>query len=158
MKLKNACSGAWIAVLAAAADRVSKVLAAQMEPGQVIPLIPGFLRLHRTANTGMAFSILSGQTLLLALISAALTASLTAWLVARPRSQSPLLRASLWMVIGGGLGNLYDRVFYSAVVDFIEPTFIRFAVFNLADVFICVGAGLAALAMLLEEHRKESRP
>ena len=47
MKLKNACSGAWIAVLAAAADRVSKVLAAQMEPGQVIPLIPGFLRLRQ---------------------------------------------------------------------------------------------------------------
>ena len=154
MKLSSAYSGAWIAVLAAATDRVSKVLAERMDPAQVISLIPGVIRLRRTANTGMAFSMFSGQTLMLALVSALLVAGLITWMIVRP-NLSQLLRTGLWLVVGGGLGNLWDRIVYGAVIDFIEPTFVRFAVFNLADVFICVGAGLAALAMILEENKKE---
>lgn len=154
MKLSSAYSGAWIAVLAAAADRISKVLAERMDPAQVISLIPGVIRLRRTVNTGMAFSMFSGQTLMLALVSALLVAGLIAWMIVRP-DLSRLLRTGLWLVVGGGLGNLWDRIVYGAVIDFIEPTFVRFAVFNLADVFICVGAGLAALAMILEENKKE---
>ena len=55
---------------------------------------------------------------------------------------------------GGGLGNLYDRLVYGSVIDFIDPIFVRFAVFNPADAFICVGAALAFVALLRDEHRR----
>ena len=109
MKLSSAYSGAWIAVLAAATDRVSKVLAERMDPAQVISLIPGVIRLRRTVNTGMAFSMFSGQTLMLTLVSALLVAGLIAWMIVRP-NLSRLLRTGLWLVVGGGLGNLWDRI------------------------------------------------
>lgn len=156
MRLKSACSGAWIAAAAVAVDRVGKAFAARMAPGETLDILPGVLRLRSTTNSGMAFSLFSGQTLPLTIVSALVVAALTAWLFIRPQSQSALLRAGLWMAVGGGLGNLYDRIAYGCVIDFIEPTFVRFAVFNPADVFVCVGVALAALALILEERRKES--
>ena len=53
----------------------------------------------------------------------------------------------------GGIGNLYDRIIYGYVVDFIRLDFINFAIFNPADVFICVGAGIAALSVLLADMK-----
>lgn len=155
MKLRKGVSGAWVALLAAAVDRVAKVFAARMNPGEVVSIIPGVLRLRSVTNTGMAFGLFSGQTLLLTIAAVLMTAVLAAWLIAKPQSQSRWLRAGLWMVVGGGMGNLYDRIVYGHVIDFIEPTFVRFAVFNSADMFICVGAGIAALAMILEERKRE---
>ena len=57
MKLKSACSGAWIALLAAAVDRVGKSLMLRHEPGEIVRVIPGIVQFRRTANTGMAFSL-----------------------------------------------------------------------------------------------------
>ena len=59
MKLKSACSGAWIALLAAAVDRVGKSLMLRHEPGEIVRVIPGIVQFRRTANTGMAFSLFS---------------------------------------------------------------------------------------------------
>lgn len=156
MRLRNSVKGAWIALLAATLDRASKAFAVRMAQGEAISLIPGAIRLRSVTNEGMAFSLLSGQMLLLTVLAAALTAGLTAWLIAGAEKQSKLLRVGLWMAVGGGLGNLYDRIVYGYVIDFIEPTFVRFAVFNVADVFVCAGVALAALALLMEERKKES--
>ena len=65
-----------------------------------------------------------------------------------------LERAGLWLIAGGGLGNLWDRLAYGFVIDFIRLDFVRFAVFNPADVFVCVGAGLVVLSVILAEWRK----
>ena len=152
MRLRRGCRGWWIALLAALADRATKaaVLALPRANG---PLVPGVLNLRLTANRGMAFSMLSGQTLALTLLTLALTAALTAWLVARP-DEPRLLRAGLWMIVGGGLGNLYDRLTRGSVIDFLEPAFVRFAVFNVADACITVGAALAILGLTLGELRR----
>ena len=117
--------------------------------------LPGIAAIRHTQNTGMAFSMLSGSGALLTVFSALLIGALVGWLIARPASQSKLLRTGLWMVAGGGLGNLYDRIVYGHVTDFIELLFVRFAIFNLADVFICLGAFIAALALLRDERKKE---
>ena len=55
--------------------------------------------------------------------------------------------------VAGGIGNLYDRIVYGYVVDFIRLDFINFAIFNPADVFICLGAGIAAISMLLSDMK-----
>ena len=55
------------------------------------------------------------------------------------------------LVLAGGIGNLIDRVLNGEVVDYINPLFIDFAVFNFADILVCVGVALWVLVILLEE-------
>lgn len=144
MELRQGCRGAWIALAAALADRLGKAAAAGRAPRA---LIPGLVNLRPVSNRGVAFSLLSGRSTALALLTAALIAALTGWLIARPRAPR-LSRTGLWLIVGGGLGNLYDRLTMGGVADFIELAFVRFAVFNIADICICAGAALAALGML----------
>ena len=152
MQSKRGCSGAWIAALAVAADQISKALVVR---GGATALLPGIVAVHPTANTGMAFSMLSGRGLLLIILTAALVAALAGWLILSRRPQPSGLRAGLWLIVGGGLGNLIDRVAFGHVIDFIELEFIHFAVFNVADMAICIGAAAAAISVILDERRKE---
>lgn len=150
MRLKQGCKGAWIALIAAVLDRISKAWALGTKVNR--PMIPGILNARYVENTGMAFSMFSGQSLALTMLTMALILALVVWLLAKP-DESWLFRTAIWLIVGGGLGNLYDRLVYGYVIDFIEPAFVRFAVFNVADVCICVGASLAVLALILEELR-----
>ena len=152
MQSKRGCSGAWIAALAVAADQISKALVVR---GGATALLPGIVAVRPTANTGMAFSMLSERGLLLIILTAALVAALAGWLILSRRPQPSGLRAGLWLIVGGGLGNLIDRVAFGHVIDFIELEFIHFAVFNVADMAICIGAAAAAISVILDERRKE---
>lgn len=152
MQSKRGCSGVWIAALAVAADQISKALVVR---GGATALLPGIVAVHPTANTGMAFSMLSGRGLLLIILTAALVAALAGWLILSRRPQPSGLRAGLWLIVGGGLGNLIDRVVFGHVIDFIELEFIHFAVFNVADMAICIGAAITAISVILDERRKE---
>ncbi len=151
MNLKSACKGGWIALLTAVSDRLTKIIVPE-HPFE----IQGVVR-FRTAllNSGVAFSFLSNAGWLLTAFIAAVLLCITAWLFLKPDMQKTQ-RVGLWLLAGGALGNLYDRLVYGAVIDFIELTFVRFAVFNLADICICVGAGLTILGMLIEEKRKNA--
>ena len=62
-----------------------------------------------------------------------------------------LISAALVLVLGGGIGNLIDRVLNGVVVDYINLLFMQFAVFNFADICVCVGVGLWVLEIFLEE-------
>ena len=151
MRLRRGCRGWWIALLAALADRLTKLWV--IRAGRPGALVPGLLNLRPVENRGMAFSMLSGQSLALTLVTAALVAGLVGWLVARPKA-SGITRAGLWLIVGGGFGNLYDRIATGGVTDFIEFAFVRFAVFNVADVCICAGAALVIVGAWVEEKRK----
>ena len=63
------------------------------------------------------------------------------------------MQAALILMLGGGLGNLIDRVLNGAVVDYLNLLFMRFAVFNFADICVCVGAGLLVLYIFLDDLR-----
>ena len=151
MNLKKASRGAWIALLTAGLDRLTKVFVPE-HPFE----IQGVVR-FRTAilNSGVAFSFLSNAGWLLTAFIAVLLLCVTAWLLVKPDMQK-MQRVGLWLLAGGALGNLYDRLVYGAVIDFIELTFVQFAVFNLADICICVGAGLTILGVLIEEKHKNA--
>ena len=135
-------------------DQLSKALVRRTTG--VREWLPGLLRCHPVRNSGVAFSMLSGRPWLLCAVTALVLAALAAWLIARP-DEPPLVRAGFLLVLGGGIGNLIDRVIYGYVNDFLELEFVRFAIFNVADVFVCVGAALAMLGLLLAEGRKKER-
>ncbi len=143
----------WIAAAVAAADQISKSL---LRGGLPPFRVDGLFAIRLTENTGVAFSMFSGSGIALILGTALIIAALTVWLIARPDALPKGARAGMWMIVGGGLGNLYDRAVYGAVTDFIELLFVRFAVFNIADVAIVCGALLAAIALFIDEKRKET--
>ena len=152
MQLRRGCRGWQLMALAFLADQGTKFWVRQLSGRR--ELIPGVLRCRPVRNSGMAFSMLSGHFWLLTLATAAIIAALVIWLLKKP-DEPPLVRAGFWMIAGGGLGNLVDRVLYGSVTDFLELEFAHFAIFNVADIFVCVGAALAALGILLSERGRE---
>ena len=151
MRSRRGCKGWPWALAAFAADQLTKAIVRQTRGRH--ELIPGLLRCRPVRNTGMAFSMLSGHFYLLTLATAAILVGLTVWLIKNP-DEPPLMRTGLWMIVGGGLGNLADRLLYGSVTDFLEIEFANFAIFNVADVFVCLGAALAALGILTAGRAK----
>ena len=153
MQLRRGCRLLWVALPAVAVDRVCKAaIMRAMVPGQVQTALPGLLSWAYTRNRGMAFGLLSGAAVL-PLLTLALIIALLVWMLRRPEAGG-MLRSGLWLIVGGGLSNLYDRLAYGCVIDFIRLDFVNFAIFNPADVFICAGAVLVAIAVLTEDRRK----
>lgn len=129
-----------LVVLIAVADQLIKlaVLDSSLVGGGIVTVIGNFLQLRYVENTGAAFSLFEDKTVLLSVFSALVMAVGFYLLIAR-KFKSKVLVASVVMIMGGGLGNLIDRVFRHFVVDYIEVLFIDFPVFNFADCFITVG-------------------
>lgn len=149
-----------LAVIAAlvALDRVSKHFAVSaLAGGDTYPFLFGAFRLRYVENSGAAFSIFSDNTAVLSLFTA-LVIVLCLFVLMTRRIKSNFSAACLIMVVAGGIGNLIDRIAEGFVVDFIEPMFINFAVFNVADCFITVGAVLLMcyeIRLLFAEKKAE---
>ena len=131
-----------------AADRITKTLAVNIPPEGAV-LIPGVVGLRYTRNTGAAFSILSGHPWLLGI--AGLAAVCAAVLMLRKKNLSPLMRTGLMMMLGGAAGNMADRLLTGYVPDMIEILFVDFAIFNVADIFLCLGCALAVMAVFRKD-------
>ena len=145
-----------LAVLAAlvGVDQAIKLWAVNvLEPVGAMPLIPHVVELRFYLNDGMAFSMLSGKQTFLVLATTAALLGVAWYLFFRCKGQL-LLQSALLLILGGGIGNLIDRVLNGCVVDYINPLFMNFAVFNFADICVCVGAGLLILEVLL--HGEDS--
>ncbi len=130
------------AALIAVADQLTKYWTVRAIPLYgTVPLLDGVVRLTHLRNTGMAFSLFEGGRWLFLVLTAVflVLAALAVWKDWLPH---PLARAALVMLSGGAVGNLIDRLRTGAVVDMIELEFIRFAVFNVADIFITLGVVL----------------
>lgn len=118
-----------------------------------------FLALYRTYNTGVAFSMFSGASDGALMLLSLGVAGFVLYLASRTSAVQVFARAGFAMIIGGAIGNLIDRWLYGHVVDYIlfhTPGW-SFAVFNLADAFISLGAALVILEELLD-WRRQRRP
>lgn len=134
------------AALVVCADQYVKLLLRSMELGETAALLPGVLRLQLVHNYGAAWSSFSGErTLLVVFTGAGLV--LLAYLALRI-VRHPLGVWALWLVIGGGVGNLIDRVNLGYVVDMLATEFMNFPVFNVADIFVTCGTVAAAVYYL----------
>lgn len=139
-------------------DQLIKLWAVQvLQPVGSMPLIPHVVELYFVLNQGMAFSLLSGKQLFLILATSAALLVVAYLLFFRSRGDR-LQQAALILVLGGGIGNLIDRVLNGEVVDYINLLFMNFAVFNFADICVCVGVALWVLAILLDEVKDSGAP
>ena len=150
MWFKRGFSALLLAVAVVALDRATKHWAMRTLAQPVVAL-EGVLRWRYCENTGAAFSALSGSGTVVLVLSAILLVVLAAYLLFRPRIPWGA-QLCLWAVVAGGASNLFDRLAWGFVVDFIEPLFVSFAVFNVADCFIVLGVLGAALTVLLDRE------
>lgn len=137
------------AALLVAADQGIKAWAtAQLMPVGVMAVLPGIVELRYVLNDGMAFSMLAGKQGVLIGVTSLMLIGVLVWLL---RGKMPQLERVAWtLVLGGGIGNLTDRVLNGVVVDYINVLFMNFAVFNFADICVCCGVGLLILSILLD--------
>lgn len=124
------------------------------------PLIPGVIELFYVQNTGGGFSILADHTWLLVVMTTLLM-GVIAWMIFKKTFSHPLAMWTLTMILGGGLGNLIDRVRLGYVVDMFNFQFMEYPVFNVADILVVCGTiGFAAYYLLLHDKltKKEEKP
>ncbi len=140
------------------ADRWSKLWVLNNIPlyGEynLFPALYPYFRLAHSANTGIAFGLFQGGTFLFTIIAGIAVIAIAAYSL-RSGEESLLLSVSLGMMLGGAIGNLWDRIVYGAVVDFLSvraSDSLVWPTFNLADTFIVIGTGLLIVYFLLEEH------
>ena len=122
--------------------------------GETRDFIPGILQLTYFQNTGMAFSMLQNHQWVPMVFTPLLLLGLGV-LLFRGAFPCNVQRLGLVAVMAGGLGNWVDRLLYGFVVDMFEPVFIRFAVFNIADIFITLGGIVFLVAFAVNEWKKE---
>ena len=140
----------WLSVLVILLDLSTKFIASNnLSYGVPVPVVP-FFNLTLLHNTGAAFSFLADaggwQRWFFAGLAVLVSAMLVVWLYRLPRADK-WMACALSLVLGGALGNLYDRIMHGYVVDFIHLYYgsYHFPAFNIADCAITVGAVMIAL-------------
>ena len=142
-------------------DQFIKYLVVEyLKPIEYINVIDGFLRFRYVENTGAVFGSFATHTVLLTILSIILLV-FTIYFLVTNKSKSKLVNFCLLLMISGGIGNIIDRIRLKYVVDYIEPLFVEFAVFNFADCLITVGAFALIIYLivdLIKDIKKEKSP
>lgn len=117
-----------------------------------ISIIKNFFSIYYLKNTGAAFSIFGNKTLFLIIISI-LCLIFLKYYIKKLKRVTKLTIVSLGIMIGGIVGNLFDRIIYKSVIDYLSFSFgnYNFPVFNLADIGITIGAVLLLIDLIKEE-------
>lgn len=149
----------WVSLLVIILDQLTKLWASSaLSYGEPVAVVP-FFNLTLMHNTGAAFSFLSDaggwQRWFFALVALVISAVILVWLKRLP-SEKVLLALALALVLGGALGNVWDRIYLGYVVDFIDVYYqnLHWPAFNLADSAIFIGAVL----LIIDSLRGEKHP
>lgn len=149
----------WLSVVAFILDLFTKwLVVSHFELYECVNILPIF-NLTYVRNYGAAFSFLADhsgwQKYFFVLIAVVISALLLFWLAKTPR-QKILLNSAYALIIGGALANMTDRLYHGFVVDFLDFYWqiYHYPVFNVADIAICVGAGLLILDYLKNERKQ----
>lgn len=157
VRRRNMLSFVLVVVVWFMIDLITKGVFNAYEPGQVIagPFL-GIFQFTLVHNTGAAWGVFGDMTLVLGIFSILVCAAVVAYLFFyAPESSFPLVLGGA-LVVAGGLGNALDRLTLGYVIDFIEPVFINFPVFNVADIGVTCGVVIFIVGLYLE-HRRAAR-
>lgn len=161
-KFKRAWPWYLLAVGLIVADQLVKLwVRSAMALGETRPFIPYFIELYHLQNTGGAFSLLSGQTWLLTVLSTVATVALAVCLWGDYVTTNAFSRLCLTCVLAGAAGNLIDRAAFGSVTDMFNFTFIRFGVFNVADMWVVggvIGYCIYLIVMQVKEAKNAKEP
>lgn len=137
-----------------AIDQLTKLLATlYLKPVGTVPIIEDAVHLTYHMNKGAAFGMMADSRWIFMVISTVAIIAMCYYLYAG-LSDKRIYTVSVAMIVSGGIGNMIDRIAIGAVVDFIDFRIIDFAIFNGADSFVCVGAGILILALILDIARE----
>ena len=136
-------------------DRLTKLLAASvMTEGMSIPVIPGVFHFTYVLNPGAAFGLLKYQRLFF--VGITVVVAIAAFLLRdHIRQEGRLTRWGAAFFLGGAVGNMIDRIHTGYAIDFFD--FLIWPVFNVADIFICVGVGMIVWSTLKKDSGKTGK-
>ena len=147
----------WLAVIIVAVflDQLTKYLTVlHLKPIGTYPIIEDVFHLTYVENTGAAFGMMKDARWIFMITSTVAIIGILVYMIRRTcvkKEKMPWMEAlSLSLIVGGGIGNMIDRTVLGYVVDMIDCRFINFAVFNVADSFVCIGAGVMVLYLFIE--------
>lgn len=144
-----------LTVLIALIDAVSKnIISSSMRLHESIPVIEDVFHITYVINKGASFGMLQGGRWLFIFVTLIIIGFIVGYTI-RKKEKNKLYLLSASFIIGGGIGNLIDRVMTGEVVDFFDFCLINFAVFNIADCFIVVGVILMLIYCLIEEVKEK---
>jgi len=133
-------------------DRITKYMAVEhLHKMDTFPIVEGVLHLTYAENTGAAFSILTGRQDLLIVVTGMVIVVMCYFFWREKKHMSAFANIAMSMVIGGAIGNWIDRIMFDYVIDFIDFRLIDFAIFNVADSFIVVGAVLLGYTIIFDK-------
>lgn len=135
-----------IAVLVAVDQLTKYVVVSNMELGEHIEVIPGLLDWCYIHNSGAAFGLLQNQRWIFLVITG-LVAVVAIGFLFYKKCDNWMLRTIIILLVGGGVGNMIDRIALGYVVDFISLSFFP-PIFNFADICVCVGAALMVVYII----------
>ena len=141
-------------------DQITKaIVTSNMEVGETIPVIEDVFHFTYVRNEGAAFGMLAEHRWVFMSLSVIAIAAIGIYLF-KFCKETLFTKIGLALVVGGGIGNMIDRLTLKYVVDMIDCRFIDFYVFNFADSCVCVGAGMVILGFLLsiiKEYKEKSQ-
>lgn len=138
-------------------DQITKILALQhLAPVGSLPLWENVLHLTYVENTGAAFGMLKDHRWVFLVISTVALGGMIVYMFLN-KTKQPLETTAVAFIVGGGIGNMIDRLTRGFVVDFVDVKCIPHwnYIFNVADIFVCVGCGLFILYVLLFETKSK---
>lgn len=129
---------------------VKAYMEAQTPSTALVPVIDGVVGFRLVHNFGAAWGSFSGMVIMIAVVSIVLCAIILAYTIYIAKEASVLETVGLALIFAGGVGNMIDRLLRGYVVDFIEPLFIDFPNFNIADAGVTCGIICVLIAFIIK--------
>ena len=139
-------------------DQLTKLLAINnlRDLADEIPVINKVFGLYYVENKGISFSMLSSKMALIIIVTSIIMLILIYVMIRTPKTKYFMpFSIVLSVIIGGAAGNMIDRIFRGYVIDFIMLDFINFPIFNVADIFVCVGLFILVFLIIFKYKDKD---
>ena len=139
-------------------DQLTKLLAINnlRDLADEIPVINKVFGLYYVENKGISFSMLSSKMALIIIITSIIMLILIYVMIRTPKTKYFMpFSIVLSVIIGGAAGNMIDRIVRGFVIDFIMLDFINFPIFNVADIFVCVGLFILVILIIFKYKDKD---
>lgn len=151
--------GLWIFAVVVFAGVIFDLISKHFTPGIKTNVIPGVISFEYVKNFGAAWSLFSGSTLALTIITAFAVVFLLFYAIAS-KTKSKFFHISIGLIVSGAFGNLFDRLVFGYVRDFIKLEFMNFPIFNVADSLLTVGVICLVIFYIIDwvkEYKKKKK-